>query len=139
MQDSYLTLGRALDTYALSTELVVKYYSLEATLDDSFNVTDYKRETALQNMLQLGSKNADNSLGVSSAVALPALYYDDNAAFYRDGSAQDKLAALFYYWESDILSRALANITGEWGEKIQTSVQPGQNAGLLKASSYQAP
>lgn len=138
LQLAYLTLGRALDTYALSTELVTKYYSLDATLDNNFNVTDYKRETALQNMLDLGSKNADNAIGVSTAVALPALYYDDNAAFYRDGTPQEKLNALFYYWQANILGRALANLTGEWGQKIQSSVQPGQNGGLLRLSGYQA-
>jgi hypothetical protein len=68
-----------------------------------------------------------------------ALYYADNAAFYRDGNPSNKLSALFYYWQADILGRALANFTGDWGQKIQTSVQPGQNGGLLKLSGYQTP
>ncbi len=135
-QQDYYTLGAALDTYALSTELIAKYYSLDAKLDKNFKITGYGRETALQSMLDLGKSGTDTALGVSKDVPLPALYYAINADFMRNGDAGQQMDALFYYWQADILSKVMANLTGQWGQTIQSAVAPGQNAALLSASAY---
>lgn len=135
-QQAYYVLGAALDTYALSTELIAKYYSLDAQLDKNFDITGYGRETALVSMLNLGQKSADSALGIPKDVPLPALYYADNADFSRNGDAGQQMDAMFYYWQSTILSKVMANMTGEWGQKIQSVVAPGQNARLLQASAY---
>ena len=136
LQNAYFTLGAALDTYGLSTAVLSKYYSLDAHVDKNFNITGYGRETALESMLTLGQASSHNALGVTKDIPLPALYYAANADAYREGNAQDKMDALFYYWQSTVLSKVYGNMTGEWGDKIQSSLAAGQNGTFLKASSY---
>lgn len=137
LQTAYLTLGAAMNTYALSTQLISKYYSLDAQLDKNFQITGYGREAALQSMLQLAEQHSDSSLGLSKDVPLPALYYADNAKAYREGGPSEKMDALFYFWQSSILSDVLANLTGEYGTQLRGNLPTTSGTvEFLKANSF---
>ncbi len=136
----YATLGGALNAFTLSTAVLAKYYSLDAQVDGNFNVVSFGRETALQNMVQLAERRAEELVSLPKEVPLPAVYYLANAKVLRDGTAEDKVGALVYYWQAAILSQALANMTGEFGEKIQGDLR-SQNrpAEFHAANTFRAP
>lgn len=137
LQQTYYNLGGALNTYALSTQLISKYYSLDAKVDKDFNITGYGRQAALQNMLELAEHHSDASLGLSKDVPLPALYYSDNAKAYREQGASQKMDALNYFWQSSILSDVLANLTGEFGAELRGALpRIDKNVQFLKANSF---
>lgn len=106
LQQAYLTLGAAMDTYAVTSVLMAKYYSLQANVDEDGSITGYGLLTPLTNMLQLGQTDAYNALSSTKELSLPALYAATNGDAYRDtGDQSDKLTALFDYWSSGIFSR----------------------------------
>lgn len=131
------TLGGSLNAYGLSMAALSKYYSLDAELDDDFRVVGFGREAALTAMLQLADRRAEELLSLPKDVAAPAIYYLDNARAYRNGDAGQKLDALFYAWQSAVLSQLQANMTGEYGESVRSELKAAnRNADFRGAGSW---
>jgi hypothetical protein len=117
------TLGGSLNAYGLSMAALSKYYSLDAELDEDFRVIGFGREAALTAMLQLADRRAEELLSLPRDVAAPAIFYLENARAYRNGDASQKLDALFYAWQSAVLSQLQANMTGDYGERVRAELQ----------------
>jgi predicted S18 family serine protease len=141
-QASVAVLGSSLSAWGESAAVLAKYYSLDAQLDEGFNIVGFGRERALSEMLDLADERAANLISlVADEEPVSALYYHENATSYREGTAQDKVTALFYNWQAAVLGEALAYFNGtfdsaisdagasplwEWGA---ASVAPGAGAG----------
>lgn len=119
----YSTLGGALNAFTLSTATLAKYYSLDAQVDEDFNIVSFGRETALQNMVQLAERRAEELVALPKEPPMPAISYLANARVLRDGDAEDKVTALVYYWQAALLANAMANMTGEFGQQIQADLR----------------
>ncbi|HET7036927.1 MAG TPA: S16 family serine protease [Thermomicrobiaceae bacterium] len=117
-QAAPMTLGSSLTAYAYSADLVAKYYSLGAQVDDDGNVTGYSRSAALANMLDLADRRAGELLGaVSAEQPISSVIYYEQARILRTGDASDQLESLNNYWESSILSEMLGIFSGTLGQK----------------------
>ncbi len=112
---AYATLGGALNAYRGATGLIAKYYSLDAALDNSFNVTGIGREKALLDMLDLADEQARRGISLLQQnnvdAGLPILLYE-SARLGREGDASSKMGALEQYWNAYTLSRVLALLGG---------------------------
>jgi hypothetical protein len=99
--------------------VLAKYYSLDAQLDEGFNVVGFGRERALSDMLDLADERAANLISlVADEEPVTALYYHENAASYREGTAEDKVTALFYNWQAAVFGEALAYFNGTFDSAI---------------------
>jgi uncharacterized protein len=107
-----VNLGSSLTAYSHSASLIAKYYSLDATIDESGYITGYGRQTAVVDMLDLADQRARSwSQAVADQDPIQSVYYYDNARLYRSGDANDQLLALNYYWQSAIFSATLRILT----------------------------
>jgi hypothetical protein len=108
---NYAKLGAAMQAYQVSTQMVAKYYSLGAELNDQLEVTGYKNEKALLNMLDLADEQARYSMNAlvqnGEDASMYAIGYE-TGRLGREGNSQDKINALGDYWGAYILSRAVA-------------------------------
>ncbi len=107
-----LIFGQSQNVYALSAGLLAKHYSLGAEVDQDLNVVSFQREKALGEMLDFADQRAReliNAAGEDSSIA--ALYYYELGRSLRQGSAQDQLDALGYYWQSAILAQTGAYLS----------------------------
>ena len=136
-QKSYMTLGGSLNAWANSAVLVAKYYSLGATTDRDGNVTGFSRERSLVDMLSLSERRAEELTGVvPDEKPVPALYYFENARYYREGEQEDKLVALNYYWQSAAESEMLGYFSGTYGKSIRDKAKnSGRSVRLLELMS----
>jgi hypothetical protein len=113
-----LTLGSSLTAYAYSAELVAKYYSLGANVDQDGNITGYSRSASLANMLDLADRRAAELLGaVAAEQPVNAVMYYEDARILRQGQPSDQLDALDSYWQASILSEMLGIFSGVIGDK----------------------
>ncbi len=104
-----MQLGAALLGFNQSAIVIAEYYSLDARVDEVGTITDYGRQTALADMLDLADQRAKIWLsGVAADDPVSSLYYYDNARLERQGEASDQLDALGDYWHSAVLSEVLA-------------------------------
>jgi len=118
-QASVAVLGSSLSAWGESAAVLAKYYSLDAQLDEGFNVVGFGRERALSDMLELADERAANLISlVAEEEPVSALYYHENATSYREGSAQDKVTALFYNWQAAVFGEALAYFNGTFDSAI---------------------
>ena len=79
----------------------------------------FGRERALSDMLELAEERAANLISlVADEEPVSALYYHENAASYREGTAQDKVTALFYNWQATVFGEALAYFNGTFDTAI---------------------
>ena len=118
-QASVAVLGSSLSAWGESAAVLAKYYSLDAQLDEAFNVVGFGRERALSDMLDLaGNRASDLILLVADEEPVTALYYYENAASYREGAAEDKVTALFYHWQAAVFAEALAYFNGTFDSAI---------------------
>ncbi|MDP2674865.1 MAG: S16 family serine protease [Dehalococcoidia bacterium] len=118
-QASVAMLGSGLLAWGESAAVLAKYYSLDAQLDEGFNVVGFGRERALSDMLELADERAANVISlVADEEPVSALYYHENAASYREGTAQDKVTSLFYNWQAAVFGEALAYFTGTFDSAI---------------------
>jgi hypothetical protein len=118
-QASVAVLGSSLSAWGESAAVLAKYYSLDAQLDEGFNVVGFGRERALSDMLDLADERAANLISlVADEEPVSALYYHENAASYREGTAQDKVTALFYNWQAAVFGEALAYFNGTFDSAI---------------------
>jgi len=118
-QASIAVLGSSLSAWGESAVVLAKYYSLDAQLDEGFNVVGFGRERALSDMLDLADERAANLISlVADEEPVTATYYHENAASYREGTAQDKVTALFYNWQAAVFGEALAYFNGTFDSAI---------------------
>jgi len=113
-----MIIGEAASSYALSSQLIAKYYSLDAKLDKSLTqVVSIGNEKALADMLDFADKRAVELINLNGEEnsVLPIFFYE-NARMSRQGTPQEQLEALGYYWESTILSEIYAYMAGNIGE-----------------------
>ncbi len=107
----YAKLGAAMQAYAVSNQMVAKYYSLGAKFNDKLEIEGYANDKALVNMLDLADEQARYSMnGLAQNgedVSMYAVYYE-TGRLGRDGDANDKINALADYWFAYIQSRAVA-------------------------------
>lgn len=113
---AYAQLGFALGSYVASSQLVAKYYSLDAELDEDGTVVSYGRERALTALLDAaGQQSRDRIAGVERAgvdASFPIFVYQ-MAQSARDGTAQDKFSALSQYWYASLYSRLMTVLTSK--------------------------
>lgn len=118
-QASIAVLGSSLSAWGESAVVLAKYYSLDAQLDEGFNVVGFGRERALSDMLDLADERAANLISlVADEEPVTALYYHENAASYREGTPEDKITALFYNWQAAVFGEALAYFNGTFDSAI---------------------
>jgi uncharacterized protein len=107
----YAKLGAAMQAYSVSTQMIAKYYSLGAQMDDSMNVTGFGNEKALLNMLDLADEQSRYSMNAlkenGEDVSMFAILYEGGRVG-REGDASAKLNALGEYWRTFIESRAIS-------------------------------
>ncbi|MEE8386034.1 MAG: S16 family serine protease [Dehalococcoidia bacterium] len=121
-QASIAVLGSSLSAWATSALVIAKYYSLEAELDADFNVVGFGRERSLSDMLDLADDRANELITlVGDEEPVTAIYYHENARSYREGTAQDKIGALFYNWQAAIFAEALAYFNGTYDDAISAA------------------
>lgn len=77
-------------------------------------------------MLDLAAERAGELITlVGDEEPVSALYYHENARSYREGTSQDKIAALFYDWQAAILAEALAYFNGTFDSAVsEAGVSP---------------
>lgn len=121
-QASIAMLGSSLSSWAASSLVIAKYYSLEAELDEGFNVVGFGRERSLSDMLNLADDRADELITlVADEEPVTAVYYHENARSYREGTPEDKITALFYDWQAAIFAEALAYFNGTFDDAISAA------------------
>lgn len=109
---SLMSMGASLTAYAESSVVIAEYYSLGAQVDENGVVVGYNRETALADMLELADQQARGWLSsVQDEEPVSSIFYYENARIQRQGTPDDQINALFYYWQSAILSEVLATFT----------------------------
>ena len=112
-QSSIAVLGSSLTAWSHSAVVLAKYYSLEPELDGHLNITGFKRERTLSDMLDLADQRSEELISlVEAEEPVNALYYHENARSYREGTQFDKITALSYNWRATILAETLAYFTG---------------------------
>lgn len=112
---SYARLGGAAALYARSAQLLAKYYSIHAILDDNLDVTGVVHEKALTKALDFGSDQVERNIALlRSKKVEPALVVAgyEAAGVDREGGASDKLDALGSYLGAFVGARILAYLGG---------------------------
>jgi hypothetical protein len=101
-----LILGYSQSSYGLSSSLIAKYYSLGSQFDDDLKTVSFRREEALEDMLELADQRLKallNQLGEDAPVA--AIINYQQAQHFRDGTAEQQLQALGYYWRATMMAQ----------------------------------
>lgn len=112
---SYAKLGLAIHTYALSSSLMVRDYSLVQEVDDNGVVTGVKRDSSLKFMLDFSedqSRRNVRSLRDAGVDASDVVFSYMSAGVLRGGDIGSRLYALQMLWEANIVSRTLAYLGG---------------------------
>ena len=138
---SMLVLGTSLTTWAESTMLIAKYYSLGAELDEEANVIGIAKEPALAEMLKLSESRAAELINlVRDEDPVSSMYYAENALAFREGDPAMQLVALYYNWQAAAEAQVLAYFTGDYEVAIREELrQTGRPADLLEQWSSPAP
>ena len=112
----YAVFGGSLNSYALSSLLVAKYYSLGVQRDKDGNVTGVENERAMINMLDFAEKRSRETIALAKSLNAepvhPVLYYEEGKA-RREGDTDQKFSALTSYWQSVMQAMAIAILSGK--------------------------
>jgi len=123
---SLAALGGAMNSYALSSGLVAKYYSLGTEVDKDGNISGIQNERAMINMLDFAEKRAKETIGLAVALGTepvqPVLYYDQ-AKIEREGSIESKFNALTDFWHAAMQAQAMAMLSGKANVVSQGSLK----------------
>ncbi len=110
-------LGALTGSLANAALLVAKHYSIGVETDDLGRVVAFRRETALEKMMDLAEREAERAIGEAEAAtagaSTPLLAVSIGAARRnRDESlsAQDKLTALTLFWTTTLNARLIARL-----------------------------
>jgi hypothetical protein len=99
-------LGYSQSSYSFSSVLIAKYYSLSALLDGNLEVTGFRREEAIEVMLDFAEQRSRALLVQLGADAPIAAIMDyEKARFFRDGSSTEQLQALSFYWKATMIAQ----------------------------------
>ena len=108
-------LGAALVAYAGSASSLAEHYSFGAEYDDNGDITGYGNEKALANDLEFAKGRARIMIALAAKgradAALPTIYYQ-SGNLLREGSAADKLGALYDYWTASLIGHVMAVLSG---------------------------
>lgn len=118
-------LGNSLTSFTLSSQLIAKYYSLQAKTDANLNIVSIPFEKSLINMMDFGEDTAlenMNSAKKAGAIPVMAIIAFDGAKVTREGNADDKLDALGSFWNASMQGRLLTILAGM---KIQRAGDSG--------------
>ena len=97
--------GHSQCTFAFSAELIATHYSLGAKLLDG-EVVEIGNQNALADMLNFADERAKQTMTqAGEEVAIAAIRYYESARILRQGSPDEQLSALFYYWQATLLSQ----------------------------------
>jgi predicted S18 family serine protease len=113
---NYAKLGGSLASLSYSSMLVTKYYSLQAEVDEAGQVMGVKYEKALIELFEYVEKRAKENIALAKSVGCepvtPVLYYEF-AKGLREGSIDDKLRAVNYFWLASTEAQMLATLSGK--------------------------
>lgn len=112
---TYARLGGGVGLYARSSQLLAKYYSIGAELDENLDVVGIGHEKALSAALDFGADQVERNVGLlRSKKVEPALVVAafEVAEVDREGDASDKLDALGSYVGAYVEARVLAYLGG---------------------------
>jgi hypothetical protein len=110
---SYAQLTMALSLYLQESDLIAKYYSLSADLDENMQITGVKSEGALNNWLQFSEEQTRRNMGELVRVGIDPttcmqLYEVGHMARMRD--LDGKLDAIDYLWQANLLANVMRQI-----------------------------
>jgi hypothetical protein len=92
-------------------------------MDADFKITGFGNEQGLADMLTLADQHSSELLSlVEKEEPLPALFYYDNARTFREEAAQEKVLALFYFWEAAAEAQVLANFADVYAQAVQQEI-----------------
>ncbi len=119
-----MELGSSLTTWASTAALIAKYYSLGAQMDREGNLLGYRNEKALVEMLRLAEQRARDmcDLTANEEPVWP-LFYLDVAQIWRQGTPEDQLWSLYYYWQSIAEAEMTAYFSGFYGNAIKEELE----------------
>jgi hypothetical protein len=111
---SYANLTAMRDAYVSSALLIAKHYSLQVA-EETEGVTRVSKERTLQGMLEFAESQARRGIAHLKTkdidANMPATGYLVGR-LKREGTANDKLEALSYYWGSHLSSQILSILAG---------------------------
>ncbi len=119
-----LELGASLNMWAGTAALIAKYYSLGAQLDKEGNLTGFRNEKALVEMLRLAETRAREMVDLTAQEdPVWPLFYLNVAQIWRQGEPEDQLWALYYYWDSIAEAHMTAYFSGFYGDAIKEELR----------------
>ncbi len=129
-----LELGSSLNMWAGTSTLIAKYYSLGAQMDEEGNLQGFRNEKALVEMLRLAETRARDMVDLTAKEdPVWPLFYLNVAQVWRQGTPEDQLWALYYYWTSIAEAHMTAYFSGFYGDAIKEELQrTGRPAELLQ-------
>ena len=111
---SYANLTAMRDAYVSSALLIAKHYSLQVA-EETEGVTRVSKERTLQGMLEFAESQARRGIAHLKTkdidANMPATGYLVGR-LKREGTANDKIEALSYYWGSHLSSQILSILAG---------------------------
>jgi hypothetical protein len=111
----YAVLGASFMAFTSSAASMATNYNYGAQYDADGNVTGFVYDKPLSRALDLARANAESSLlqidSSSGATVVPWVWYEF-ANVDREGTAADKVSALFNYWNAHVQARTLLAISG---------------------------
>jgi hypothetical protein len=106
----YALLGSAATLFYETGSLIVKYYNLDAQIDETGSVVAVSNEKALIHMLNLAMNQASTAIEEARAVGVEpvlSLMSLEIAQYLREQTLDDKLTALNLLWNASCLARTL--------------------------------
>jgi hypothetical protein len=110
---AYAQLGFALASYVASSELVTKYYALDAQLDDDGNVVGFGRERALAALLDAAGQQSRDRIAAVDKAGMDSsfpIFVFQMAQAAREGDSEEKVSALAQYWYSSLYARLMTTL-----------------------------
>jgi uncharacterized protein len=111
----YAVLGASFNAFTTSAASIAMNYDYGAEYDSNGTITGFTYDKPLSRALDLARTNAENSLllvaGTADVPVIPWTWYEF-ANVDREGTAADKISALYEYWNAHAQARALLAISG---------------------------
>jgi uncharacterized protein len=111
----YAVLGASLNAFTSSAASIALNYDYGAEYDSNGAITGFTYDKPLSRALDLARTEAETSMalvaGTSDTPVIPWIWYE-LANRDREGTAADKINALYYYWNAHAQARTLLAISG---------------------------
>lgn len=119
-----MELGSSLTAWAGTAALIAKYYSLGAQMDQAGNLQGYRNEKALVEMLRLAEQRSQDMCDLTAEEEpVWPLFYLNVAQIWRQGTPEDLLWSLYYYWQSIAEAQITAYFSGFYGDAIKEELE----------------